>query len=47
MFFRGSSPFGVFWALTGFALAEDVPMPDFNGQPPSYLKNMERWNVTS
>jgi len=47
MFFRGRSPFGVFWARAGFALAEDVPMPDFNGQPPSYLKNMERWNVAS
>jgi hypothetical protein len=47
MFFRGSSPFGVFWALTCFAIAEDVPMPHFNGQPPSYLKNMERWNVAS
>ncbi len=47
MFFRGSSLFEQNQALTGFALAEDVPMPDFNGQPPSYLKNMERWNVAS
>ena len=43
MFFRGSSLFEFFGARTGFALAEDVPMPNMKTANPPHTS--KTWNV--